>query len=231
MEAPQQLGALFLMDGEEIDRITRDIAPLIDSYPKRLSDAPWDEQPSHRFAWAYMEASAAVQRFTWSPLMNRIWPETLNESLQSLFVLRQSRYLSEITGSNKLAELDLYLRHSRLRTPVLEVLHSDEFRLSIAERMADNSENAPVETLPDLIAGALASRDISKAIRFLEAEKNRGSTGVNDMLLLTYLYCLNGEVGKAETLVAGNAGSLKKDWFIDWLWAKLETDFGFRPPH
>ena len=231
MEAPQQLGALFLMDGEEIDRITRDIAPLLDSYPKRLSDAPWDEQASHRFAWAYMEASAAVQRFTWSPLMNRIWPETLNESLQSLFVLRQSRYLSEVTGSNKLAELDLYLRHSRLRTPVLEVLHSDEFRLSIAERAARNAESLPAETLPDLIAGALASRDISKAIRFLEAEKNRGSTGVNDILLLIYLYCLNGEVGKAETLVAGNAGSLKRDWFIDWLWAKLETDFGFRPPH
>jgi hypothetical protein len=45
------------------------------------------------------------------------------------------------------------------------------------------------------------------------------------------LYCLNGDVGKAETLVADNAGSIKRDWFIDWLWAKLETDFGFRPPH
>ncbi len=229
IEVPQQLGALFLMDGEEIARITHDIAPLTDFYPKRLSDAPWDEQASHRFAWSYMDAAAAVHRFLWSPLINRIWPETLNTSLQSLFILRESRYLSEIIGSNKLAELDLYLRHSRLRTPVLEVLHSDEFRLSIAKRVAGKSESLPTETLPDLIAGALASRHVSEAIQLLEMERNRGSTGVNDILLLTYLYCLNGNVDKAETLVADNAGSIKRDWFIDWLWAKLEADFGFQP--
>jgi spermidine synthase len=230
MEVPQQLGALFLMDGDEIDRITRDIAPLADSYPKRLSDAPWDEQASHQFAWPYMESSSAIRRFTSSPLINRIWPESLNNSLPSLSLLRQSRYLSEVMGSNKLAELDLYLRHSRLRTPVLEVLDSDEFRLSIAERVARNSGSPPAETLPDLTAGALASRNISGAIRFLEIERNRGSTNVNDILLLTYLYCLNGDLAKAETLVAANAGSIKKDGFVDWLWAKLETDFGFHPP-
>jgi hypothetical protein len=133
-------------------------------------------------------------------------------------------------GSNKLAELDLYLRHSRLRTPVLEVLHSDEFRLSIAERVARNSKNAPAETVPDLVAGALASRQIGGAISLLETAINRGSASANDILLLTYLYCLNGDVGKAETLVASNSESFKKDWFTDWLWTKLETDFGFHPP-
>ena len=40
IEVPQQLGALFLMDGDEIDRITRNVAPLTDIYPKRLTDAP-----------------------------------------------------------------------------------------------------------------------------------------------------------------------------------------------
>jgi spermidine synthase len=230
IEVPQQLGALFLMDGEEIDRITHDVAPLSDIYPKRLTDEPWDEEASHHFATTYMEASSAVQRFTSSPLSNRIWPESLNNSLPSLFLLRQSRYLSEIMGTNKLAELDLYLRHSRLRTPVLEVLDSDEFRLSIAERVARNSGSPPAETLPDLMAGALAARNIGGAIGFLETARNRGSTSVNDMLLLTYLYCLNGDVAKAETLVAGNAGSIKKDGFVDWLWGKLENDFGFHPP-
>ena len=38
IEVPQQLGALFLMDGDEIDRITHDVAPLTDIYPKRLTD-------------------------------------------------------------------------------------------------------------------------------------------------------------------------------------------------
>jgi hypothetical protein len=88
-----------------------------------------------------------------------------------------------------------------------------------------------VETVPDLIAGALARRDIDEAIRLLEEEKGRGAFNLNDTFLLTYLYCLNGSVDKAEALVANDADSIKKDQSADWLWGKLENDFGFHPPH
>ena len=233
IEVPQQLAALFLMDGEEIDRITHNVAPLTDLYPKRLTDGPWDDEANHRFALTYLTAPAAVQRFVHSSLINQIWPETLISAapeLESFFIVRQSRYLSETVGSNKLAELDLYLRHSRLRIPVLEVLGSDAFRVSIAERAAKSSATLPLETMPDLIAGALAQRNIDRAIGFLETERDRGVFNANDMFLLTYLYCLNGSVEKAETLVTDNAAGIKKDWFVDWLWEKLQTDFGFHPP-
>src|SRR5438128_1757494 len=164
IEVPQQLNALFLMDGAEIDRITHDIPPLTDFYPKRLSDARWDEQADHNFALTYIEASSAVHRFLESPLIGAMWPESLNKSMESFFVIRESRYLSETMGSNKLAELDLYLRHSGLRMPVLEVLGSDGFRLAIAERVAKKSQPPPLEIMPDLIARALAQRDIDRAI-------------------------------------------------------------------
>jgi hypothetical protein len=176
-----------------------------------------------------MEASSAVHRFLSSPLIKRIWPERLNESVESYFIVRDTRYLCGIVAScNKFAELDFYLRHSRLRTPVLEVFDSDEFRLSIAETVARKSGKPPSDTMLDLIAGALARRDVSEAIRLLEMQTNQGSTRVTDILLLTYLYCLNGDVDKAERLVADNAGSIPRD--IDWLWEKLRADFGFRPP-
>jgi len=230
IEVPQQIGALFVMDGEEIDLITRDVQPLTDFYPKRLTDEPWDDEASHRFAFRYVEAPSALQRFLRSTFVKAIWPETLNQSLESLFILRQTRYLSDSIGSNKLAELDLYLRHSRLRTPVLEVLGSNGFRLAIAERVAKQSQEPPLDTMGDLIAGALAGRDINGAIRLLENKKDRGAFNTNDTLLLAYLYCLNGSVDKAEALVASNAGSIKKDRSVDWLWRKLENDFGFHPP-
>jgi spermidine synthase len=230
VEVPQQLAALFLMDGDEIDRLTRDTAPLTDFYPKRLSDDLWDVEASHHFVADYMEPSAAAQRFQWSALMNRVWPETLNRSVDSLFAVRATRYLSDLIGSNKLAELDLCLRQSKLRTPVLEVLRSNEFRLSIAEQVARQAGMRPPETLPDLIAGALAQRDIPGAIRLLEEERDRKVGGQNDWFLLTYLYCLNGNVDKAEALAATDLGSIKKDWFVDWLWKKLQDDFGFHPP-
>src|SRR5436309_10005281 len=94
IEVPEQLGALFLMDGEEIDRITHGVAPLTDIYPKRLTDEPWDDEANHRFALRYLEAPSTFERFLRSSLVNAIWPETLNRSLESFFILRQSRYLS-----------------------------------------------------------------------------------------------------------------------------------------
>ena len=84
--------------------------------------------------------------------------------------------------------------------------------------------------MPDLIAGALARRDISEAIRLLESKNQRRLANRTDLFLLTYLYCLNGSVEKAEALIANNAESIKRDRSIGWLWAKLETDFGFHPP-
>jgi predicted membrane-bound spermidine synthase len=232
MEFPQQLGAMFLMDGDEIDRLTHDIAPLTDFYPKRLTDQPWNEQASHRFASAYMQSSLAFQRFRGSPLMSGLWQETSEESLESCFNVREARYrCGVVERCNTLAELDIYLRHFPLRTPVLEVLGSDEFRLALAERIAQKGEAPPPQVMPDLIAGALGRRDIDGAIRLLENEKHRRISSLNDTFLLTYLYCLNGEVEKAETLVASDAGSIQRNWFVDWLWEKLETDFGFHPPH
>jgi spermidine synthase len=230
VEVPQQLAALFLMDGEEIGRITRDVAPLKDNYPKRLTDAVWNDQANLEFTSTYMDASSADQRFSWSPIINRIWPEALSTSLKSFFSVREMRYLSETIGGNEWAELDLYLRHSRLRVPVLEMLGSDALRLPIAERVAKKSQPPPLEIMQDLVAGALAQRDINRAIRLLENKKDRGSLSLDDTYLLTYLYCLNGEVDKAEALAASNLTAIKKNSVVDWLWAKLQSDFGFHPP-
>ena len=150
--------------------------------------------------------------------------------LESFFIVRQTRYLSETVGSNKLAELDLYLRHSRLRIPVLEVLGSDAFRVVHCRARGEEFATPPLETMPDLIAGALAQRNIDRAIRLLENQKDRGAFGANDTFLLTYLYCLNGSVDKAETLIADNAAAIKKDSFVDWLWEKLQSRFRISSP-
>jgi spermidine synthase len=234
IEVPQQLGALFLMDSDEIDRITQDAAPLTDNFPKRLSDAPWDDKENFEFAASYMEPSAVTERFQRSPLIERIWPDALSRSrgtMKSIFAVRETRFLSKTVGSNKLAELDLFLRGTRLRMPVLETLGSDELRLAIAQRAAQQTESPPLEVIPDLIAGALAQRDVTEAIRLLENQKERGSFGPREAVLLTYLYCLAGNMDKAQVVAAANSVLINKDPSADWLWKKLDTDFGFHPPH
>jgi hypothetical protein len=230
IETPEQMAALFLMDGEEIDRITRGIEPLTDLYPKRLSDTAPELEATARFAYTYMERSAAAGRFFSSSLIEKVWPQQLKTSLDPLFLVRETRYLSQLTGSNWLAELDFYLRHTQLRTPVLEVQNSDEFRLVLAQKLATNPPGLPAEALPDLVAGMLARRDLRGAIQLLESEAPRGFANLNDFFLLTYLYCLNGDVEQAEALAAVRNPSIQKDWFVDWLWRDLQAEFGFRPP-
>jgi spermidine synthase len=230
LELPEQMPALFVMDGEEIDRMTQGVQPLNDFYPKRLTDVQPDLKAAYQLGYSYLEHSGGLQRFLASSLIRDIWPNQRKESLEPLFFLRETRYRSEMSGSNWLAELDLYLRHSKLRTPVLAVQNSDEFRLSLAERFVTNSSSLPPETLHDLVAGALARRDFEAAIRMLEVEKDRGFSNINNLFLLTYLYCVNGSVEKAEALATAHAGTIEKDWFVNWLWRELQAEFGFRPP-
>ena len=229
LEIPEQMPALFVMDGDEIDRMTQGVEPLNDFYPKRLTDAQPDLKAAYRLGSTYLEASSALQRFFTFASIHDLWPNERKEVLEPLFLLRETRYRSEMSGSNWLAELDLYLRHSRLRTPVLAVQNSDEFRLALAERFVAESQSLPPDALHDLVAGALARRDFAAAIRLLEAERDRGFSNSNDFYLLTYLYCVNGNVEKAEALATAQAGSIQKDWFVDWLWGELQAEFGFHP--
>jgi hypothetical protein len=113
---------------------------------------------------------------------------------------------------------------------VLEVLGSDALRVSIADRVAKTSATLPPEVVPDLIAAALAQRNIDKAIQLLEDKKNDGVLGADDTFLLAYLYCMNGNVDKAESFVAANAAAIKNNSFAGWVWDKLRSDFGFHPP-
>jgi spermidine synthase len=230
VEVPEQIPSLFVMDAGKIDRLTQGVEPLTDFYPKRLTDAQSDVNAAYRLGYSYLESSGSLQRFFASAFSRDIWPNQRTETLQPLFLFRETRYRSEMSGSNWLAELDLYLRHSQLQTPVLEVLKADTFRVLLAERLAVASRSLPTEAVHDLIAGALARRDFETAIRLLEGEKERGFANINDCFLLIYLYCHNGMVEKAEVLANAQAGSIQKDGFVKWLWGELQAEFGFRPP-
>jgi hypothetical protein len=231
VEVPEQMSTLFVMDGDEIDRLTQGVEPLTDFFPKRLSDAEPDLGVAIRFGYSYLESSGALRRFLSSRLIQEIWPNEWKKSLEPLFIVRENQYRAELSGANWLATLDLYLRHSRLRAPVLAAQDTDEFRLALAEKVAGQSPaSTPIDALRDLSAGALARRDIAGAIQLLEQERERGFVNINDVFLLIYLYCLHGNVDQAEALATAEASSIEKDWFVKWLWGDLQAEFGFRPP-
>jgi predicted membrane-bound spermidine synthase len=230
IEEPSQLSSLFLMDANEIDSLTQDVAPLTDNFPKRLTDVQPDLKTTYRLASDYLEGSGALRRFESSSLIEKIWPEEWKQSLDLYFVVREMRFRLETTGGNWLAALDFYLHQTKLQTPVLNILNSDQFRLRLAQDFAAKSGAVPSTARFDLVAGALARRDLDQAVALLETGKAENFANDNEFFLLTYLYCVTGKVEKAEALAATKSLSRKKDWFVDWLWGTLQAEYGFRPP-
>jgi predicted membrane-bound spermidine synthase len=231
VEEPSQMSALFLMDGDEIVQLVKGVHPLDDFYPKRLSDAPPDLDAAFKFGLNYMQRHAALRRFSSSSLIREVWPNAWQKSLALFFGVRETRFQSEMSGSNWLAEMDVYLRYTTLRAPVLAAQDTDDFRVALAEKAAHESPGSvPAETRRDLIAGAVADRNFSRAIGLLEQENKDGFQNTNDLFLLIYLYCISGEVEKAEALAAAKNNAIQKDWFVQWLWGDLQAEFGFRPP-
>jgi spermidine synthase len=228
LEVPEQMPALFLMGAPDVDNLTNGTPPLTDLFPKRLSDHPADLVETDRLAMEYMPASEAGRRFRSSALMGRLWPD-MEATVEPYFVIRARRYLAETRSTNRFEELDLYLRKYSVRTPVLEVLDSDPMRLAIVKEVAHEAGAVVPEELPDLVAGALARHDFPGAARFLELKRSQGTAERADILLLTYVYCQAGEVEKAET-VAAVLGADRSDPETEWMWGKLQAEFGFRPP-
>ncbi|HYR21427.1 MAG TPA: fused MFS/spermidine synthase [Chthoniobacterales bacterium] len=228
IEVPEQLAALFVMDGDEIDRITNGTKPLTDFYPKRLGDVTAEDKSIHEFTGGYMQATSAARRLRSSRLIQEILPETMTPELEPFLAIREMRYRAGLSETNWLAELDIHLRGSRLREPVLETLETNSFRIALVEKAADDLQPPPTEVLRDLIAAALARRDYHGAIRLLEDKRTRNAANRDDILLLTYLYCLNSEVAKAESIATVTTD--RQHPFVKWLWGKLQAEYGFRPP-
>jgi hypothetical protein len=234
------LAALFVMDGDEIDRIASDAKPLTDFYPKRLGDVTEVDPAIHEFTSDYMQAANAARRFRSSRLIQQTFPDEIaNAQLDPFFVIREMRYRAGLTETNWLAELDIHLRGSRLREPVLECLDSNAFRIALVKKAADDLQPPPLDCVPDLVADALASRDYQKAIQLLEGKRNRSAPTTDDIYLLTYLYCLNAQVENAEaiaklilTTASPSAGGQDRQRpFAKWLWGKLQAEYGFHPPN
>jgi hypothetical protein len=231
IEAPQELETMFLMDGDEIDRIAGDAKPLTDAFPRRLGDNTQLDPAIHEFALNYIHSTSAAARFRASRLIQRIWPDVSSERLQPFFVIREIRYRSSLEKRNWLADLDVHLRGSNLREPVLEALGTNSFRIELvhsARASAGAGLPPPLEFYPDLIADYLAARNYSGAISMLESKRANAAANRDDLLLLTYLYCLNHDVAQAEsiahTIPDGNEPMAK------WLFEKLQAEYGFRPP-
>jgi len=87
-ERPEQLGATFLADADQLRDETRDVLPLTDDFPKRLTDRT-DFRSSRIEHVPWLDSAAARERFEESSFIREAWPADLREESLGFFAYQE----------------------------------------------------------------------------------------------------------------------------------------------
>ena len=130
IEEPEQLGALFMADADDLRELTRETLPLTDDHPGRLGETvvgPNEMLPIYR---DWIDTRVNRKRFAESSMIERVWPAELKESTIDYFEWQQIAvaYLTnQLESATRIVPtLDRLQRRTSLQTLPLWVLGSTE---------------------------------------------------------------------------------------------------------
>ncbi len=169
IEQPEQLGATFLADAEQLAPWIAGTPALEDDHPHRLS--PGRPDPARQdFIERWMEVTDAAARFERSSLVQRLWPPALRDRSRALFA--PQRIVNAVTfwppRSPGLEDLRDLLTESTLRTLPLLAAGSSPVLQEISARAWVKGMRSPALDA-QLGAGALARRDYAGAAAHFSA--------------------------------------------------------------
>lgn len=175
LEVPEQLGTLFIADAPTLDQWTRDVAPLEDDHPYRLSARR--AAPHADFYSSIAATGLCRQRFLDSTFIRQQWPPALRERTADYFaaqaVINRYAWSAYAPGETGFPEARELLERSSLRTPVLWLLGSSAAEQEIAERQARSGADDPsVDT--HLAIRAIAEHRFHEALGLIERARQHG---------------------------------------------------------
>ena len=228
IERPEQLGAQLLAGTEELRELTRDVEPLVDNYPQRLStriEPSWlkKEALTHH---ALMDVEANRRAFEGSALVRRLWPPALREQTLAHFETR--RILDAETAwappsTEGLDELAQLLTDTPLETLPLWMLRSSVRRQRIARALATR---APA---PGLVywegIGALARRAYDEAAAAFERAQTERPNDPEVAQLRALALGLGGRRTELAALTDDHLQGEVHQPFRDWIEARFAPAF------
>ena len=211
-ELPEQLGALFMRGPDALREFAREVPPLDDDHPKRLSVSldPRSARIAGRVYKAMMDPVRARDRFAHSAYVERWWPPELREASLPFFGL-QARIEAIFAGGavppgRRIRSLHDLMEGSDLRTLALWTLGSDDLLLRAAKAARARGLEDP-DIAFHLGAAALAERDFAAAAVWFE--RAGGGKIDADLVLQARIYALvradRPDAARAEVERAGLA--------------------------
>jgi len=213
IEAPEQLGALFIGDAAYLRTLIGDAPSLTDDDP-RLIAMPFSSQEARdRFVRSFTDTSAAKTRFETSPLIARLWPERLRAASPPYFefhdTINAHMYGDLLPSPNAIREVHRVLTGSSLKAPVLWRLGSNaDTQRVVAGATPAELENPLLQfhlgvRLLSERSFAAAAESFGSAAQLAAPAATPGaaSTGDNAFALRIFALCMAGRAREAQELI------------------------------
>jgi spermidine synthase len=230
-EVPEELGATFLGDAGYLTRLTADVPPLTDDYPRRIlptARRPLLADPRRADSFALfkqvLDTDRARAQFERSPFVQGLWPGALLARTSPYFDQQRTINRIMLNPADPLAqieELDALLTQSSLRRLPLWLMGSNDVLQGIAD--ARNERTGLVEY--QLGIRALAIRSYAAAARYLEAAERLGLRSRLTLPLRVYALCRAEQIEAARQLARSVRAADQSDRHF-WAWMGLQFGIG-----
>lgn len=232
-EAPAFLGATFLAGSETLHQWTRDVEPVVDDFPLRISHEPIQPSDTQRssFFREVLRAGSAAREFDRSAFVRAHWPSAIRDATRRAFRWQDLLNARLVYDGATASERDLHevLSRSSLRTLPLWMLGSEVDEVALARGVAESSA-APVAVDRLRGLGALADRDYEGAASWLTRGSDRSPEDARLAILAIYALCLadrdDEALTRARRLVATDSRAAASDGY----WRFLTETFGLPDP-
>jgi predicted membrane-bound spermidine synthase len=198
IDSPELMGTLFMADAERLQEMTADTPPLVDDFPKRISNELTGSRMEEVYA-PWMNARAAQAHFAESDYIARIWPEGLREETLRLFPYQQ--ILIEAYSSRGVVQRIKRLHRVLVETPyrnlALKLISQDDDRIGAIRRLIqDGADESRFHRA--LGADALADRDFESATEHYRHALKRRPRDNQLFTLYFFAACMTGDAERIE---------------------------------
>ena len=233
-ETPGALGATFLAGTATLEKLTREVAPVLDDFPLRISHAPVQPSDAARSELfrGLMQVGAAAREFDESAFVRRAFPDEVRAETRAAFPWQRILNARLVQGGAEAADqedLHALLARSALRTLPLWLLGSEADELRIVAGIAPGAAAQP-EADRVRALGALVERDFAGAVGWLRRARSArpGDTGLASLEI--YALCMAGRSDEALDLARRLVRSDLRAAESDAHWRWLGETFGLPDP-
>jgi hypothetical protein len=234
IEIPEQLGALFIADAEQLDGWVRDTPPLTDDRPQRLTNRFVTDPVSKEVFRSWMDTDAARERFFESAFIRRTWPEELRQRTGPYFDFQQlanhwmlNGTLGKIPPRERYQLFDRLLTQTQLHAPIAWFFDAAPSHVEVGKRWAHQGGELTEGRRGVIeVVTALSERDLPRAERAMGRLQRLRSRSPALLYARATLLARLGRTDEAAALAEGASDWLPRNAKAVAYWTWMEEDFG-----